>query len=234
MSPTLSTAAAAPEYRLAGSLRRGHDEFRALRGALRPALHDRLLARVEAHTLLAVSVHVTEQTLLPAAETMPGHRHWDRHVDPDHADLNSPSELACHVPVAGVARHAVAELVRVHEVHSLSEILHAHATQHGSEDFFPVDAHLRGHLIEESAAEPEAALVTGDGEGAARFGVDPAIDDELRTARHAVVDVRSDPLERLARDDRPHFCAGVHAVGDFQLARAVGGLPRALVGALPR
>src|SRR6266478_2899161 len=229
MSPTLSTAAAAPEYRLAGSLRRGHDEFRALRGALRPALHDRLLPRVEAHTFLAVSVHVAEQTLLPATETMPGHRHGDRHVDPHHADLNSPSELACDVPVAGVARHAVAKFVRVHEVHSRSEILHAHATKYGSEDFYPVDAHLRGHPIEQSAAEPEAALVTGDGEGAARFGVHPAVDGELRTTRHALVDIRTDPLERLACDDRPHFCAGVHAVADLELSGALGELRHDLV-----
>jgi hypothetical protein len=57
--------------------------------AVRPALHDRLLLRVEAHAFLAVGVHVAEQALLPAAESVPCHRDGDRHVHADHADFDA-------------------------------------------------------------------------------------------------------------------------------------------------
>jgi len=43
----------------------------------------------------AVHMQVAEQRLLPAAERIEGHRHGNRHVDADHADLDLVLELAC-------------------------------------------------------------------------------------------------------------------------------------------
>src|SRR5579864_4164063 len=72
-----------------GLLRRRHREFGALGRGFRPALHDGLLTRIEAHPFLAVGMGVAEQASLPAAKAMPGHGHGDRHVDAHHADLDA-------------------------------------------------------------------------------------------------------------------------------------------------
>ena len=97
-------------------LRGRHHELGALGDALRPALHDGLLPRVEAHAFFAVDVHVAEQAVLPAAEAVPGHRHRDRHVDAHHADLDAARELARHVAIAREAGDAIAELMRIDQL----------------------------------------------------------------------------------------------------------------------
>ena len=77
------------------------------------------------------------------------------------------AKLARGVAVAGVAGHAVAKLVRVHQLHRLGKGLYAHAAQHGAEDLFLVDRHLRRHVIKQCAAGKEAALQTRHLEAAA-------------------------------------------------------------------
>src|ERR1700691_3504778 len=52
-----------------------------------PARGDYLAAGVEVDAFGAVHVRVTEQRGLPAAERVISHRHRDRHVHADHADL---------------------------------------------------------------------------------------------------------------------------------------------------
>src|SRR4029078_5718056 len=108
--------AALPALSRRKSLRRRHRELGALRRRRRPALHHRLLARVEANAFLAIGVGVADHARLPAAEAVPRHRHRDRHVDADHADLDPARELARDVAVAREAGDGVAELVLVDEL----------------------------------------------------------------------------------------------------------------------
>jgi hypothetical protein len=56
---------------------------------------------------------VAEQRPLPAAEGMIGHRHRDRNVDADHADLDAVGEIARRVAIAGEDRGAVAVFMLV-------------------------------------------------------------------------------------------------------------------------
>ena len=65
------------------------------------------------HALGAVGVGVAEQRALPAAEGVVGHRHRDRHVDADHADLDLVLEPAGRAAVVGEDRGAVAVRVGV-------------------------------------------------------------------------------------------------------------------------
>src|SRR5450756_1846422 len=97
------------------SLRRGHDELGTPGGTLRPALHDRLLPRIEAHAFFAIGVHVAEQTLLPSSEAVPGHRDRDRYVDSNHTHLDPPSKLPRNVSIARVTGHPISKLMRVDE-----------------------------------------------------------------------------------------------------------------------
>src|SRR5271163_2522073 len=90
-----------------------HDELAAGPDAGRPARRDRLEMGEEAHALGPVHVVVAEQRALPAAEAVERHRHRDRYVDADHADLDLADELACRIAVAREDRRAVAELVVV-------------------------------------------------------------------------------------------------------------------------
>ena len=106
-------------------------------------------------------MHAAEQALPPGAETVPGHRHRNRHVDADHAHLHARRKLARHAAVAVEAGHAVAELVFVDKLERCREVARPHAGQHRAEDLFLVDAHLRRDVVEQRAAGEEAAFEAG-------------------------------------------------------------------------
>src|SRR5579863_8955054 len=97
-------------------LRRRHGKLRALLDALGPALHDRLLLRIETHALFTVGMRIAEQAALPAAEAVPRHRHRNRHVDADHPDFDAAAEFTRDVTIAREARDAIAELVRIDQI----------------------------------------------------------------------------------------------------------------------
>src|SRR5690606_4106731 len=86
-------------------LRKG--ELRPAAGTVWPALHHRLVARIETHAFRTVGMVVAEQAALPAAEAVEGHRHRQRHVHAYHADLDLAHELARHAAVAGEDGDAV-------------------------------------------------------------------------------------------------------------------------------
>ncbi|MCY1435313.1 hypothetical protein D9M71_514030 [compost metagenome] len=172
-------------------------------------------------------MHVTEQRTLPAPKTVPRHRYRDRHVDADHTHLDAAGEFAGDVTVAGVARRAVAELMGVDQIDRLGKILDAHARQHRSEDFFLVDLHLGGDMVEHRATQPEAPGAIGTGLRAIKAA---AVDQQLGTFSDALLDVAGDALVRRLRDDRAHFGGQVHALEDLQRARALQQFRHDLVG----
>src|SRR3984893_13768972 len=142
-----------PPQLVAGATRsahRRHHVFGAGADAGGPARGHRLEARVEAHTFGAVHRHVAEQGTLPAAKAVERHRHRDRHVDADHADLDAVRKFARGVAVAGEDRDAVAVFVVVHELCRGVEIGGAHDREHRPENLFLVDAHLGLDLIEQA------------------------------------------------------------------------------------
>src|ERR671910_3801302 len=106
-----------------------HDEVGARPDTGRPARGDGLQLGVEADTLGAVHVVVAEQRGLPAAEAVERHGHRDRHVDPNHADLDLMGELARRVAVAGEDGGAVAEFMLVDHARGGLVIGRAHHRQ---------------------------------------------------------------------------------------------------------
>src|SRR4029077_12031295 len=101
---------------------RRHDVFGAGADAGGPAGGYGFEAGVEAHAFHAVHRHVAEQGALPAAKAVEGHRHRDRHVDADHADLDAAGEFARRVAVAGEDRDPVAVFVVIDELGRTVEI----------------------------------------------------------------------------------------------------------------
>src|SRR6202011_3427395 len=146
---------------------RRHDVFGAGADAGGPAGGDGLEAGVEAHAFHAVHRHVAEQGALPAAKAVERHRHRDRHVDADHADLDAVGEFARGIAIAGEDRDAVAVFVVVDELDRVLEIGRPHHRQDRPEDLLPVDPHLGLDLVEQTAAEEKAVLVALQFEAAA-------------------------------------------------------------------
>src|SRR5207248_7569604 len=87
-----------------------------------PALGHDLVLGPEAHAFLTVLADVAEAGALPPAEAMVGDRHRDRHVDPDHADVDARGEFAGGVAVAGEDGDAVAVLVLRRQLQRLLEV----------------------------------------------------------------------------------------------------------------
>ena len=134
-------------------------------------------------------------------------------------------EVPRGVAVPGEDRGAVAELVLVDEPERLLVVLRPHHAQDRPEDLFLVDTHVRGHAVEDAAADEEAVLVAFDG-GAA------AVHDQARPFLDADVDVAPDLVAVLAGDQRPHLDAAGVEGADLQrldprlqpLDQIIGGL----------
>src|SRR3954470_21369117 len=58
-----------------------------------PALRYDLVLGPKAHAFLAVLADVAEARALPPAEAVVGDRHRNRHVDPDHPDIDARGEF---------------------------------------------------------------------------------------------------------------------------------------------
>src|SRR5687768_11154893 len=101
------------------------------------------------HALRTVDGVTAEYRAVPAAETVECHRHGNGNVDPYHAYLHAPGEIACRIAVAREHRHTVAVMVLVHQVHRLLVVASAHHAQDRTEDLFAVDRHVPADVIEE-------------------------------------------------------------------------------------
>src|ERR1700755_899395 len=93
------------------SIYRRNRDLRAFLDAGGPARGYRLGLGVEADRVRAVLVEVAEAGFLPAAKSVIGDRHRDRHVDTDHADIDLGGKIARGVAVAGEDRNTVAVVV---------------------------------------------------------------------------------------------------------------------------
>jgi hypothetical protein len=82
-----------------------------------------------------------------------GHRHRDRHVDADHADLDRGGEVARGVAVAGEDRVPLPYSWSLISFERLVVGLGAHDREHRPEDLFLVDLHVGRHVVEQAAAE---------------------------------------------------------------------------------
>src|SRR5690606_26657784 len=160
------TPALSPARRGSGStgysFHRRHGELGAGADASGPAPGHGLHPGEEAHAIRAVHVQRAEDRALPAAEAVEGHGHRDRHVDADHADVDTLLELPRGIAVAGEDRGTVAVFVVVDQLQRLLERSDPHHGQHRPEDFLLIDAHLRRDVIEQRRADVEAVLVAFD------------------------------------------------------------------------
>src|ERR1700693_4410245 len=91
----------------AWSIHRRNRKLRAFLDAGGPARGYRLGLGVEADRIRPVLVEVAEAGLLPAAKSVIGDRHRDRHVDADHADVYLGGEISRGVAIAGEDRNAI-------------------------------------------------------------------------------------------------------------------------------
>src|ERR1700761_9850268 len=100
-----------PKNGITASIHCRDNDLGAVLDARRPPRGHGLHLGVELNRGWAMLVEITEPGPLPAAKGVIGHRDWDRHIDPDHADLHPGNEIAGCVAVAGEHRHPVAVLV---------------------------------------------------------------------------------------------------------------------------
>ena len=160
-------------------------------------------------------MHIAKQAFLPATKTMPRHRHRNRYVDPNHANLNAATKFARDVAIACVARHAIAKFVCVDQINRLTKVVDAYATEHRAKNFFFVNAHRRGNVIKQTAASKKALLVSGNFDSA-------TIDDKSGAFVDANFDIAFDAFKGLACHDGAHFGVEFKAIFDFECFSACG------------
>ena len=132
-------------------------------------------------------------------------------------------ELARSTTVVGEDRCAVAVLVAVDEGEGVVVAGGAHDAQHRSEDLFPVDAHRRLDVVDQTGPEEEAVFVALDLEAA-------AVDDDFGARFFALADVVSDAVSVGARDQRTHLRFRIKTVADLHRRDAFLNLWQQLVG----
>ena len=115
-----------------------------------------LRPRVEAHALGAVDVVVAEQRVLPAAEAVEGHRHRDRDVDADHADLDPALELARRLAARGEDRRAVGIGAGVDQLDRLVQRAHAHDGEDRAEDLVACRRSCRWRRCRSATGRPRS------------------------------------------------------------------------------
>jgi hypothetical protein len=162
----------------------------------------------------AVGVGVAEQRGLPTTERVVGHRDGDRDVDADHPDLDVLLELAGHAAVAGEHRDPVAVRVGVDQVDRLPVRVDPHHAQHRPEDLLGVDAHVRGHPVEQGGAEPEALGPVLHLEAA-------SVDDEVGAGLHAGIH-KGLHLVAVGPGDQWAHVAAERSVSDPELGHPLG------------
>src|SRR3990172_6815958 len=158
------------------------DELGTFLGAGRPARGDGLGFSVEADRIRPVLIEIAEAGALPAAEVVIGERHRNGEVHAHHADLHAIDEIARGVAVAGEDRNPVAVFMLGRQPHRFLVVLGAYHGEHGPEDFLLVDAHMRLHVVEQTAAHEIAVLVALHLEAA-------AVDHELGAFLDAEIDI---------------------------------------------
>src|SRR5690606_17015522 len=102
------------------------------------------------------------------------------------------------VAVTGKATDAIGELVAVDQLHRGGEIGHAYARQHRTEDFFFVDAHLGGDVVEQRATEPETLVAAFARLGTLKLAT---IGQQCSAFVDADIDIAGDALAGLGGHD---------------------------------
>eukprot|EP01022_Parablepharisma_sp_SALTPOND_P009847 TRINITY_DN14066_c0_g1_i1.p1 TRINITY_DN14066_c0_g1~~TRINITY_DN14066_c0_g1_i1.p1 ORF type:complete len:1308 (-),score=476.92 TRINITY_DN14066_c0_g1_i1:655-4578(-) len=126
-----------------------------------PARGDGLGLGPEGHGLLAVGAEVAQLGGARTGEAEIRHRHRDRHVDPDLADVDLVLELARRIAGAGEDGGAVAVGVGIDEGDGVIQGFQFDDAHGRAEDFLGVDIHLRLDAREDGRADEVAVLAAG-------------------------------------------------------------------------
>ena len=130
-------------------------------------------------------------------------------------------ELARGAAVAGENRGAVAVFVCIDEIECGVEIRHPHHAQHRAENFFAIDAHVGGDMIEQTSTQKETI-------GMAFDRVAAAVDDQRCAFGDAGIDIACHFVAMRAGNQRAHFrieAAGTDLEGrDFRRKRLDQGI----------
>ena len=163
---------------------------------------------------------VSEQRGLPAAKAVIAHRHGDRDVHPDHADLNLELELAGCTAISGEDRRAVTELVVVDEGQALLIRRDAGDGQDWPKDFVVVGSHAGLHMVQQRRVQEEA--IGGDIGGAVNHHCCPFGGRAIHVAGHLVA--------VFAGDERAHLVGRVGTGTNLDARDSVADLGYQLVG----
>src|SRR6266436_7643297 len=166
----------------------------------RPALGHGLEPCVEAHALVPIDMVITEQRTAPATEAVEGHRHWNGHVDSDHADFDLARKGARDRTTLREYRRAVREFVGIDQPERGGVVRHTHHRKHRTEDFLAIDLHVCPDVIKEKGADEETTL-------ALRHFEAPPIEAQRRALLQAGFHVAEHAGPRLGRHQGSHVRA---------------------------
>src|SRR5580704_6201150 len=193
---------------------RRHDGAHARANARGPARGDGLHVGVEADTLHTVHIVIAEERAFPSTKTVKRHRHGDRNVDAHHAHLYLVGERTRRIAVSGEEANTVAEFVIIHQVQCFLKAWDAQHPKHRAKNLFAINAHFRGHVIEQAGRDKEALAL--------RQRVPRVfIDEECCSFFDAQFDITGDLVAVYARNQWAHFRARLRAIGDLEARDAL-------------
>ena len=104
-------------------------------------------------------VQIAKHRFFPATKRMIGQWHRDRHVHPNHANVDPVGKVPSRVAIAGKDGGAIAIFMIHRQPERLFIAGSPHRRQHRTKNFFFIDIHVRGDIVEQMRSDKKAFFI---------------------------------------------------------------------------
>ena len=116
------------------------------RPLLKPALDHYLLLGEELNRISSLTMHVTEEAILPTAEGEEGHWSGDANINADVAGIGLIAKASGDGAITGKQASHISVLALVHQVNSLIDVINMHHPQDRAKNLRPGEFSCRWHI----------------------------------------------------------------------------------------
>ena len=156
-------------------------------------------------------VQIAKDRLFPSTKGVVGKWHWNRDIDPDHADINPVGEITRGIAIAGKDRSTIAVFMVNCQIDCFFIASGTYCAQNWSEDFLFIDVHIRCNTVKQMRSDKKPVFITLQSEI-------PAINDQLCALIYTTLNKAKDIAFGRFSDNWTVIYVIARSIGsDFQL-----------------